>query len=46
MAVLAEMMASGAVRTVVEDVMSIDEVPAAMTRFKQGLLAGKLILTH
>ncbi len=46
MAVLAEMMASGAVRTVVEDVMSIDEVPAAMTRFKQGHLAGKLILTH
>ena len=44
MAVLAEMMGRGQVRTVVEDVIPFAEMPDAMRRFAAGHLAGKLVV--
>ncbi|MFK8022927.1 MAG: NAD(P)-dependent alcohol dehydrogenase [Ilumatobacter sp.] len=44
MAVLAEMMERGQVRTVVEDVLPFAELPEAVRRFAAGHLAGKLVV--
>ena len=46
MAALAEMIDGGAVRTVVDEVVPIDELPVAFTRFRQGRLAGKVVVEH
>ena len=44
MTTLAEMIDAGQVRTVVDAVMPFDELPAALTRFRQGHVAGKIIV--
>lgn len=46
MATLAAMIDAGQVRTVVDEVMPIAELPAAYTRFRRGHLAGKVVVEH
>lgn len=46
MATLAAMIDAGQVRTVVDEVLPIAELPAAFARFRQGHLAGKIVVEH
>ena len=46
MATLAEMIDAGQVRTVVEETFGFEQVPAALTRFRQGHVAGKIVVEH
>jgi len=46
MATLGDMIERGQVRTVVDDVVPFDELPAALTRFREGHVAGKIVVEH
>lgn len=46
MATLAEMIDAGQVRTVVDEVISFDNLPAALARFRQGHVSGKIVVEH
>jgi NADPH:quinone reductase-like Zn-dependent oxidoreductase len=46
MATLAEMIDAGQVRTVVEETFGFEKLPAALTRFRQGHVAGKIVVEH
>jgi len=46
MATLAEMIDAGQIRTVVDEVVPFDELPTALGRFRQGHVAGKIVVQH